>query len=85
VSERKPLLIVVDDAPGMLRLIERALQPSGYRVELYARAREALSRITIASADVALVDLRMPEIGSHSRTRAAPVQAFPHNQLLRRS
>jgi hypothetical protein len=43
VSERKPLLIVVDDAPGMLGLIERALQlvrlPRG-RVELYARARE---------------------------------------------
>ena len=70
MSDRKPLLIVVDDEPGILGLIERALESTGYEVELHASAREASSRLAVAPADVALVDLRMPEIGGLDVLRA---------------
>jgi DNA-binding NtrC family response regulator len=81
VSERQPLLIVVDDEPGILGLIERAAQPTGYQVELYAHAREALSRLAVVSADVALVDLRMPEIGGLDVLRAIR-EAQPQCQVI---
>jgi DNA-binding NtrC family response regulator len=70
VSERKPLLVVVDDEPGMLGLIERAVQSTGYEVKLHGSAREALSHLAVEPADVALVDLRMPEIGLARSHRA---------------
>ena len=63
MKDRQPRLIVVDDEPGMLGLIERAVRPSGYDVSVYTSAREALGRLETEPADVAIVDLRMPEIG----------------------
>jgi len=43
VSAVPPVLLVVDDEPGMLALIERAVRPTGYRVVSHTSAREALA------------------------------------------
>ena len=67
---RKPLLIVVDDEPGVLGLIERVVRPTGYDVALYTNGREALAHLATEPADVALVDLRMPELGGLDVLRA---------------
>lgn len=81
MSERKPLLVVIDDEPGILGLIERAVQPTGYDVKLHGSAREALSHLAVEPADVALVDLRMPEIGGLDVLRAVR-DAQPHCQVI---
>jgi len=81
VSERKPLLVVVDDEPGMLGLIERAVQPTGYEVKVHSSAREALTRLAVEPTDVALVDLRMPEIGGLDVLRAVR-EAQPQCQVI---
>ena len=82
MSDRKPVLIVVDDEPGMLGLIERAVEPTGYEVELHAHAGEALSRLAVMSADVALVDLRMPDIDGFDVLRTIR-EAQPRSARLR--
>jgi DNA-binding NtrC family response regulator len=70
VSRAQPVLLVVDDEPGMLALIERVVAPTGFRTILHGSAREALERLHGEAADVALVDLQMPEIGGLDVLRA---------------
>ena len=65
-----PVLLVVDDEPGMLALIERIVAPTGFQTVLHSSAREALDRLAVDRADVALVDLRMPELGGLDVLRA---------------
>jgi two-component system, NtrC family, response regulator HydG len=67
---RKPLLLVVDDEPGMLGLIQRFAGPAGFDVHTNASAREAIAAIGERAPDVALVDLRMPEVGGLDVLRA---------------
>lgn len=58
----KPVLLVVDDEPGILTLIDRFARKLGFEVATAASGREALTRLEAHKAEVALVDLRMPEV-----------------------
>jgi DNA-binding NtrC family response regulator len=60
---RPPRLLALDDERGMLMLIERFAAPQGFEVVTDIDARAALSTIGQFSPDVALVDLRMPDVG----------------------
>jgi two-component system, NtrC family, response regulator HydG len=65
-----PVLLVIDDEPGMLSLVERVVSPTGYRTILHSSAKAALAMLAHDRADVALVDLRMPELGGLDVLRA---------------
>jgi two-component system, NtrC family, response regulator HydG len=67
---RPPVLVVIDDEPNILSLVERIVRPTGFRTILHASARDALSRIDEERPDVALVDLQMPELGGLDVLRA---------------
>jgi phosphoserine phosphatase RsbU/P len=54
-------ILVVDDDPGMLRAVERVLGAS-YKVIATASSRDAVSLATALNPDLALVDIRMPEL-----------------------
>jgi DNA-binding NtrC family response regulator len=58
----KPRLLVVDDEPGITRLIERFAGKIGFEVTTASSGREALEKLGSEKAAVALVDLRMPEV-----------------------
>jgi DNA-binding NtrC family response regulator len=62
VTAHSPRLLVVDDEPGVLRLIERFARKIGFDVTTAASGKEALARLASEKAAVALVDLRMPEV-----------------------
>jgi len=47
----------------VLALVDRAVQSTGFRTIRHTSAREALDRLPSERADVALVDLQMPELG----------------------
>jgi DNA-binding NtrC family response regulator len=66
----EPLLLVIDDEPGMLALVERAVRSTGFRILSHTSAREALAMLPSERADVALVDLQMPELGGLDVLRA---------------
>jgi sigma-B regulation protein RsbU (phosphoserine phosphatase) len=57
----KPRVLVVDDEPGMLRAVERVLS-SAYEVLACRSALNALGRAPSFSPDLALLDVRMPEL-----------------------
>src|SRR4029078_5842475 len=58
-----PILVVIEDEPGMLALVDRAAQSSGLRTIMHTSAREGLDCLPSEPADVALVDLQMSELG----------------------
>jgi DNA-binding NtrC family response regulator len=62
VSDGTPVLIVVDDEPGILRLIDRFARKLGFDVTAAGSGQEALERLQTQKAAVALVDLRMPDV-----------------------
>jgi len=67
---RKPVLLVVDDEPGMLGLIQRFAGPAGFDVHTNESATDAIATIRECAPDVAIVDLRMPEVGGLDVLRA---------------
>ena len=62
MSTERPVLLVVDDEPGIVSLIDRFAQRLGFDVVARAGGREALAGLSAEKADVALVDLRMPDV-----------------------
>src|SRR5438067_3396404 len=70
VTNAEPVLLVIDDEPGMLTLVERIVRPTGFKLVLHTSARDALDNLAAASPDVALVDLQMPELGGLDVLRA---------------
>jgi len=72
-----PRVIVIDDEPGMLGLIERIIAPIGCQVALYTSPQEALARLATVPVDVAIADLRMQEYGGQDVQHAVRA-ARPH-------
>jgi two-component system, NtrC family, response regulator HydG len=70
VNASRPLLLLIDDQPRTSRLIERAAGGTGYNVISQSSARDALAALPTIPADVALIDLDMPELGGLHVLRA---------------
>ncbi|OFW32349.1 MAG: hypothetical protein A3G76_07330 [Acidobacteria bacterium RIFCSPLOWO2_12_FULL_65_11] len=58
----RPQLLVVDDDVPVLRVIERLAAKAGYDVVACANGSEALRALARKPADLAMVDLRMPDV-----------------------
>lgn len=59
----RPKLLVVDDDPQILQVIQRFGENAGFAVTSCTGGQEALDRLTQERVDVAVIDLRMPEVG----------------------
>src|SRR6059036_3220709 len=58
----KPLLVVVDDEAPVLKVIERVAGKAGYDVVTCGSGSEAMRVLMRRPADLAMVDLRMPDV-----------------------
>jgi len=70
VTASAPVLLVIDDEPGILALVERAVRSTGYQAVCHTSARDALAMMPSQRADIALIDLQMPELGGLDVLRA---------------
>jgi two-component system KDP operon response regulator KdpE len=57
-----PRILVVDDEPGVRRLIERTFLGHGYRVYEAETAAEAFSQLQDANPQLVLLDIQLPDI-----------------------
>ena len=57
----RPLLLVIDDEPVVLKLLDRLASRLGYEVVTFSGGVEALQALHRRPADLAMVDLRMPD------------------------
>ena len=66
----RPVLLVIDDEPGIVAMIERFATARDFDVIARAGGRELLLELPTITADVALVDLQMPEVNGLDMLRA---------------
>jgi two-component system, sensor histidine kinase and response regulator len=62
-------ILVVDDTPDNLFLIQAILEEEGYDIEIIDNGAEALTRIEAEPPDLILLDVMMPEIDGFEVTR----------------
>jgi class 3 adenylate cyclase/CheY-like chemotaxis protein len=62
-------ILVVDDLPQNVRLLEAVLAPRGYTVVAAMSGREALERVAADPPDLVLLDIVMPEMDGYAVCR----------------
>jgi two-component system KDP operon response regulator KdpE len=65
----KATILVVDDEPHVVRLVQANLQASGYRVLTAGEGRAALETVEEQSPDLVLLDLMMPGLDGYEVCR----------------
>src|SRR3954467_7307242 len=73
-------VLVVDDLPQNVRLLEAILAPRGYRVVSASSGGEALERVGAEPVDLVLLDILMPEMDGYEVCRA--LRADPATSFL---
>ena len=62
MTEAKLQILVLDDEPIVGKRLKSALEKSGYEVEVFEDAREALGRSDEKEFDIIVTDVRMEEV-----------------------
>ena len=70
MTGQQPMLMVVDDEQGILDVVGRFARRTGFDVIACSGGQEAIAQLHTRHADVAMVDLRMPDIGGLDVIRA---------------
>jgi adenylate cyclase len=73
-------ILIVDDLPQNVRLLEAILAPRGYRVSAAHSGREALAMVADEAIDLVLLDILMPEMDGYAVCRA--LRAEPETSFL---
>lgn len=68
-SRQKEHVLVVDDSPDTLEVIQRNLEAQGYRVSTSPGAVDAIKILESALIDLVITDLKMPEVDGLSLIR----------------
>ncbi len=72
-------LLIVDDEPGIVDVLKRALDEKGFQTESACNGAEALSRLASNEYDLIISDICMPEM-SGEKLHAAISEQYPHLQ-----
>jgi DNA-binding NtrC family response regulator len=81
MTGQRPLVVVVDDEPGVVDVVERFARHAGFEVIACSRGREAIAHLQTRRADLVMVDLRMPDVGGLDVLRAIR-ETDPHCQAV---
>jgi PAS domain S-box-containing protein len=65
----KPVILVVDDQPQNVELLEAYLIPNGYEIIKAANGEEALEKLSVNQIELILLDVMMPGIDGFEVTR----------------
>ena len=78
-ADEKTRVLVVDDQPANVRLLEATLTPRGYDVRGVESGEQALAALAEGGTDLVLLDIVMPGLDGYEvcrRIRADPATAF---------
>jgi DNA-binding NarL/FixJ family response regulator len=67
--DRQPVILVVDDLPQNIRLLDAMLSPRGYRIVPAASGTAALQQVATEPPDLVLLDILMPGMDGHEVCR----------------
>jgi class 3 adenylate cyclase/CheY-like chemotaxis protein len=68
-AEREPRILVVDDLPANVRLLEAILEPAGFSVASAGSGPEALERVVTDLPDLVLLDVQMAGMNGYEVCR----------------
>jgi len=77
---KKPLVLVVDDQPQNVKLLQQVLTMSGYEVTTASSGPEAIGKVRAENPDIVLLDVVMPQMSGYEVCKA--LRADPSTQLL---
>ena len=81
MTAAEPRILVVDDTPENIRLLDAVLSPRGYTVDTVNSGVDALERLNAEPLpDLVLLDIVMPEIDGYEVCRR--IRAAPATELL---
>jgi adenylate cyclase len=81
VTSQAPRILVVDDTPENVDLLDAMLSPRGYAVEGVSSGAQALDRLAAApQPDLVLLDIVMPEMDGYEVCRR--IRATPATEVL---
>ena len=66
----KPVILIVDDEPQNIELLEAHLVPQGYEIVKAANGEEALEKLSESKIDLILLDVKMPGMDGFEVTRS---------------
>ena len=73
--EQKKRILIVDDDRDILESLRMLLEAKGYEIETAETGKEALDKFTTASFDLALLDVKLPDMEGQellARIRSSP-------------
>ena len=73
-------VLIVDDEPCMLRVLQFALERAGYRVMTEPDGQAALARVLAEPPDAMISDIKMPHMDGRELVKAIQ-QAMPDRQF----
>ena len=71
-----PLILIVDDSPTELHVMQKALEKHGYRTAAAADGAEGVRLARVMSPDLIFMDIVMPGMNGYQATRA-PLSVRP--------
>ena len=80
MDQPRPRVLVIDDTPHNIRLLEAVLVPRGYAVIPATSGAEALAKVAEGSPDLILCDVVMPGMDGYEVCRR--LRADPATRLL---
>lgn len=69
ITERRKKILIVDDEPSMVSVLQRHVSNAGYEYEIASNGREALEKIKKEQPDLVLLDLMMPGMNGFETCR----------------
>jgi len=81
-SQIQTRLLIVDDEPSILRVVERMVRGFGFACEVAPNAEEALQKIALSAPDVVLTDYKMPGLSGIDLLRKIQDQALTSGVIL---
>ena len=75
IQEAMKIVLVIDDDPMMIELLEDFLESHGYHVIPAASGQEALAKAEISKPDVLILDVMMPGMDGYETCRHLKQQA----------
>ena len=77
----KPLILVVDDEPAILKMLQGSLEDEGFRVETLSEGNVVLEIIGKLIPDVVLLDIFMPHFDGMQMLKAIK-QEYPQQHVM---
>ncbi|MEW5981489.1 MAG: sigma-54 dependent transcriptional regulator [Acidobacteriota bacterium] len=62
MQDTRPVLLVIDDEPGVVAVVSEFVRRQGFDVIARTGGRQVIAELPALKVDAALVDLRMPEV-----------------------